>query len=300
MNFAEFEKTVEEHGWELHGIEVVQNGTLLYQYGDVADTRYPIYSATKTFTSTAAGLAVEEGNFSIEESVYEYLKADVPAYVTQKQRDALRTVTIRRLLTMSVQGYPFRPEGNDWLEYSLACPLECAELPRFSYSNIPAYLVGVALERALNQHLMDYLTPRLFEPLSMDKPVYQNCPAGHFYGASGMKLTVQELGKLGALYLQNGSFKEKRILSENWVREATDSHIKNREGGYGYFIWKYGKGYRISGKWGQRCMVFPDENLMITYLSNMEQDSEKLTGAVERYCKNPFHAMHAEQEKKNL
>lgn len=283
MNFTQFEKTVRENGWELHGIEVIQDGRLLYQYGNVSAERYPIYSATKAFTSTAVGLAVDEEKFSIEESVYEYLGADVPAYVTQKQRDDLKRISVRRLLTMSVQGYPFRPEGNNWLEYALACPLEQSEIPIFSYSNIPAYLVGVSLEKVLNQHLIDYLTPRLLEPLSIEKPIYQNCPSGHFYGASGMKLTVQELGRLGALYLQNGRYEGKRILSEHWVKTATASHISNREGGYGYFIWRYGDGYRISGKWGQRCLVFPDEKLTITYLSNMESDSHKLTEAVERY-----------------
>lgn len=283
MNFTEFIKIVQENHWELYGMEVRQEGKLLYHYGNVTEVRYPIYSATKTFTSTAVGLAVEEGKFSIDECIYSYLKREVPLYVTQKQVDNLKKITIKRLLTMSVQGYPFRPEGSNWLEYSLAYPLEAVEIPKFSYSNISAYLVGVALEKALNQHLISYLTPRLFEPLSIMNPPYGNCPAGHFYGASNMKLTVEELGRLGTLYLQNGSWGGDKILSESWVREATASHISNREGGYGYFIWKYGNGYRISGKWGQRCLVIPEQKLIITYLANMEAGSSELTRAVETY-----------------
>lgn len=283
MDFTEFIRTVQENHWELYGIQVKQNGKLLYQNGNVTEERYPIYSATKTFTSTAVGLAVEEGKVSIEESIYSYLKSEVPVYVAQKQVDNLKKITMKRLLTMSVQGYPFRPEGSNWLEYSLAFPLEEVDIPKFSYSNISAYLVGVALEKALNQHLITYLTPRLFEPLSINNPTYGNCPSGHFYGASNMKLTVEELGRLGELYLQNGRFEGSKILSNSWVREATASHISNREGGYGYFIWKYGEGYRISGKWGQRCFVLPKQKLMITYLANMEKGSDKLTRTVEKY-----------------
>lgn len=283
MEFEAFIKETERQQWKLHGIEVFREGRIIHRHGDCREHRYPIYSATKTFTSTAVGIAVEEGKFSIRESIYEYLKSEVPAYVSQKQVDTLKKISIERLLTMSVEGYPFRPEGPDWLEFSLSCELEQVEVPRFSYSNIQAYLVGVAVEKAVGEHLVSYLTPRLFDPLGIGAPIYGNCPRGHFYGASFMALTVEELARLGQLYMQEGSFGGNRLLSPDWVRTATASHISNREGGYGYFIWRCGDGYRISGKWGQRCFVFPERQLMITYLSDMEADSGQLTRAVETY-----------------
>lgn len=283
MDFSQFIKTIEKNHWEVHGVQVVQRDKVLHQYGDVNDKRYPIYSATKAFTSTAVGIAVDEGKFSIEESIWEYLKDEIPVYASQKQIADLKTITIRRLLTMSVDGYPFRPEGENWLEYSLMYPLEQVDKPVFTYSNIPAYLVGTALEKAVNEHLISYLTPRLFEPLSIKNPKYGNCPSGHFYGASQMELTVEELGRLGSLYLKKGCFESQRIVSESWTNQATSSQITNKEGGYGYFIWKYKNGYRISGKCGQRCFVFPEENMIVTYLSNMEKGTEKLTKTMETY-----------------
>ena len=60
------------------------------------------------------------------------------------KREAFRLLPISRFLTMSVPGYPFRPEGEDWLAFALSCPAEYAGAPTFSYSNIPAYLVGLA------------------------------------------------------------------------------------------------------------------------------------------------------------
>lgn len=263
----------------------MQGDKILHRYGDVDDKRYPIYSATKSFTSTAAGIAVAEKKFSIEESIWEYLKEEVPTYASQRQIDNLKKITMKRLLTMSVEGFPFRPEGGNWLENALMYPLKQVDKPVFSYSNISAYLVGVALEKVLNEHLISYLTPRLFEPLEIKNPLYGNCPLGHFYGASQMELTVEELGRLGTLYLQKGYFENQRILSEAWVKQATTSHITNKEGGYGYFIWKYKNGYRISGKWGQRCFVFPEENIVITYLSNMKTGSGALTEAMDRYLR---------------
>lgn len=280
QKFLQLIKTIEENHWTVYGLQIRKDGELLQEYGDTKVTRHPIYSATKSFVSTAAGLAVQEGKFSVKESIYEYLKSEVPAYATKAQIDTLKKLTIERLMTMSVKGYPFRMESEDWLTEALLCPLTDAETPEFNYSNIPAYLVGVALEKAVGEHLAKYLTPRLFEPLGIVNPVYGTCPAGHFYGASQMELTVEELGRLGLLYLKKGVWNGTRILTEEWVREATSVKTPCREGGYGYFIWKYKDGFRITGKWGQRCFVFPDTGITATYLSDMQQQSEDLTAAV--------------------
>jgi len=278
--FEALVNTIEQNRWPVYGLELRKHGELLHSYGDTKETRYPIYSATKSFVSTAAGLAVKEGKFSVKESIYDYLKSEVPVYATEAQKEILKKLTIERLMTMSVKGYPFRPEGEDWLTYSLLYPLTDVEPPEFNYSNIPAYLVGVALEAATGEHLAKYLTPRLFEPLGITGPVYGNCPAGHFYGASQMELTVEELGRLGRLYLNGGMWNGERILTKEWVKEATSVKTPCREGGYGYFIWKYKDGFRITGKWGKRCFVFPKTGMTATWLSDMQNNSEDLTEAV--------------------
>ncbi len=280
QKFLQMKNVIEQNHWTVYGLQIRKDGELLQEFGDTRRTRHPIYSATKSFVSTAAGLAVQEGMFSVKESIYEYLKSEVPVYATTEQRETLKKLTIERLMTMSVKGYPFRLESEDWLTEALLCPLTDVETPEFNYSNIPAYLVGVAVEKAVGEHLADYLTPRLFEPLGIQNPVYGNCPAGHFYGASQMELTVEELGRLGLLYLNKGMWNGQRILTEEWVREATSVKTMCREGGYGYFIWKYRDGFRITGKWGQRCFVFPDTGITATYLSDMQQQSEDLTAAV--------------------
>lgn len=281
MQFEQFLKTVKENRWELYGIEVFHKGEIIHKYERAEEKPHPIYSATKTITATAAGLAAGEGRFSVDASVYDYFKDEIPSFLTSAQTEKWKRITIKRLLTMSVPGFPFRPQGEDWLEFSLSCPLEDVETPAFAYSNIPAYLVGAAVEKAVGQHLISYLKPRLFGPLGIENPAYMNCPSGHFYGASGMELTVHELSKIGQLYLQNGYYDGHTVLSSAWVREATKIQQMNQEGGYGYFIWKYKDGYRISGKWGQRCFVFPERQMMITYLSHMEHGSGAVAEAME-------------------
>lgn len=281
MDFQGFVDTIKENNLEVYGIQVFHKGEIVASWQEEPIQRHPIYSATKSIVSLAVGMARDDGKFDIDASLYEYLKLEVPVYASSKQVETLKKISVKRLLTMSVEGYPFRPEGDNWLEYSLLYPLENVEEKNFDYSNIPAYLVGVAVAKALGVHLYDYLEERLFDPLGIVKPTYQNCPSGYFYGASGMFLTVPELAKIGQLCLQNGMFEGQRLVSEAYINEATSIQQMNREGGYGYFFWKYKDGYRISGKWGQRSFVFPEKDMVITYLSN--NGSGEVTEAMEKF-----------------
>lgn len=277
-----FIRRVKENNWLVFGIEVFHRGQVVDKYDFVPEERHPIYSATKSFTSTAVGIAVEEGKFSFEASIYDYLKDEIPEDITQEQLNTLKKISIKRLLTMSVPGYPFRVEGSNWLRSALTYPIKFSETPVFRYSNIPAYLVGVAVEKAVGEHLIKYLNTRLFQPLGIESPEYTDCPSGHFYGASGMRLTVNELSRLGQLYLQNGEFNGKQVISERWVQEATSLQQMNREGGYGYYFWKYRDGFLISGKWEQRCYVLPKQQLMITYLADIKDRADITQTALEQ------------------
>ena len=124
----------------------------------------------------------------------------------------------------------------------------------------------------------------VFDPLGIKKFEYMRCPEGYFYGASGAKLTVNDLSKLGLLLYNKGIFDGERILSEKYVKEATSIQQMNREGGYGYFIWKYLDGFSINGKWGQKCYVLPERKLIVSFLSHIEDDTSPLRKSMEMNC----------------
>ena len=86
-----------------------------------------------------------------------------------------------------------------------------------------------------------------------------------------MELSVNELSRIGLLLQNKGVYNGRRIVSEKYVNAATSVRQMNREGGYGYFIWKYRDGFSINGKWKQKCYVFPEEQLVITFLSHIEE-----------------------------
>ena len=283
MDFESFVHDIASYQWQVHGAEVYCEGQLTHHFGDTYSKKYPIYSATKSILSIAVGIAWDEGKLNFQGCVLDYLSGRFVSEMPKSQRDAYRSVTLHRLLTMSVAGYPFRPEGDSFLRFSLACPLPAPEIAQFEYSNIPAYLVGVALSEAIGEDAGAFIDRRILQPLKIAGAKYARCPDGYFYGASGMELSVNDLSRIGLLLYNGGLFDGNRIVSEEYIREAVSAQIMNREGGYGYFIWKYRDGFRVSGKWGQKCFILPKQKLMITYLSDMQDNSDLLFQSMEKH-----------------
>lgn len=281
MDFQAFVEDIRKNEWTVHGAEVYEAGRLIHHFGDTTEHRYPIYSATKTITALAVGMAVDEGKLDIQRSVLDYLPAGSVGDMSAKQQEIYQSITIERLLTMSVCGYPFRPEGENWLVNALQTPVE--EQRIFAYSNVSAYLVGVAAACAVEEDLYQYLNRKLFAPLGIHNPPCGRCPDGYFYGASQMEMTVNELSRIGLMLYNGGVYEGRRIVSEAFVKQATSIRQMNREGGYGYFIWKYRDGFSVNGKWGQKCYVLPERKLMVTYLAHMEANSGLLEECMEKH-----------------
>ena len=281
MDFQTFIADIEQNCWQVHGVQVYQHGQLLHGWGDCTGL-YPIYSATKSVLSVAVGIAADEGRLDLSAPLTEYLPKAALAGMTAAQRKAFAPITLHRLMTMSVKGFPFRAEGDDWLAYSLACPLDHPETPTFDYSNIPAYLTGVALTHAMDMDAGQLVQERILAPLGIADCRMGRCPSGYFYGASAMELSVESLCRIGVMLMQGGVYQGQRIVSEAYVKAATSVQQMTREGGYGYFFWKYRDGFSINGKWKQKCYVLPERGLVIGYLSHIEDASHALVESMER------------------
>ena len=281
MDFDSFVNDIQRNSWNVYGAEVYENGILTHSFGDTRENLHEIYSATKTILSIAVGIAVDEGKIDIGRSVLSFLPEN---RFSAGQKEVFEQISIQRLMTMSVGDLPFRPEGDSYLDFSLNSKISDPNEKVFNYSNISAYLVGVALSEALETDLGLFIEKRIFDPLGIKRFEYMRCPEGYFYGASGAKLTVNDLSKLGLLLYNKGIFDGERILSEKYVKEATSIQQMNREGGYGFFIWKYLDGFSINGKWGQKCYVLPERKLIVSFLSHIEDDTSPLRKSMEMNC----------------
>ena len=273
MDFTSFVNDIETNGWNVFGTEVYENGRLIHSWGDTQDGIHEIYSATKAVLSVAFGIFYDRGLIGLDDPILKYISA--------LAKKGWEKVTVRRLLTMSLLELPFRPEGENWIQFSLNCDINPDERG-FNYSNICTYLVGVALANILGSDLGKFIEDEIFAPLNICDYEYTRSPEGYFYGASGMKLCVHDLSKFGLLLMNKGVYEGKRIVSEEYVELATSVQQMNREGGYGFYIWKYRDGYSINGKWKQKCYILPSDGIIVTYLSHIEDDSKDLLKSMEK------------------
>ena len=285
MDFAAFVKDITDNKWNVYGVEVYENGILTHSFGDTKGI-YDLYSATKTITSIAFGIAYDEGKIDLDETVLTYLPEDKVSNMSEEQNNTFRKISLRRLMTMSIADIPFVAEGDSWIDFALACPISNPEEKVFNYSNINTYLVGVCLTKAIGSDLGAFIEERIFKPLDIVNFEYARCPEGYFYGASRAKLSVHDLSKIGLLLCNGGEYKGKRIVSEKYVEMATSVQQMNREGGYGFFIWKYRDGFSINGKWGQKCYILPNVRIIVTYLSHFEDGSHSLKESMEKNILN--------------
>lgn len=282
MKFDEFVADIEKNKWNVFGVEVYEDSVLTHSYADTTEVLHEIYSCTKSILSIAFGVAYDRGLVEPQKCVLEYLPEENVAKMLPKQKEAFFKLTLHRLLTMSVDGFPFRPEGDKWLDYCLNCEVENPDERVFNYSNINCYLIGVVLTQVLGRDLGEFIVEEIFKPLNITNYVLQYSPEGFFYGASGIKLCVHDLSKFGLLMSNEGVYEGKRILSKEYVKLATSVQQMNREGGYGYYFWKYRDGFSINGKWKQKCYCLPNRKLIVTYLAHIEDDSHDLLDSMER------------------
>jgi CubicO group peptidase (beta-lactamase class C family) len=280
----EFISEVRENKMQVYGIVVLQDGERIAEHHFVPEERRNLYSATKCITSTAVGMAIDEGYFRLEDSILPFFEQELPETITQEHRNELRQVTIERLLTMSLVDYPFeRLTCDHWLKHILSIPLPNIGERKFRYNNFTSYLAGVIVEKTTGMPMMDFLTPRLFEPLQIPSVTCAYSPEGYYYGSTGMMLTVNELSRIGQLYLQKGKYNRRQLISSEWVEKATRKQIENKEMGYGYYFWRQEHdSYCTRGKWGQLCIVLPEKKAVITVLSNLEDArlEDKLTRCI--------------------
>lgn len=93
---------------------------------------------------------------------------------------------------------------------------------------------------------------------------------------------MNDLSQIGLLLYHGGMYEGNRIVSEDYVRRATSVQQMNREGGYGFFFWKYKDGFSINGKWMQKCYVLPKQDKIITFLSDITDKSDDLILSMEK------------------
>lgn len=284
----ELEKFVERAGKTgILGVKITQNGKDIGKHLWDDECRRNVYSASKSFTSAAVGIAVREGLLSLEEKLVDAFAEDMP----EQPNEYLQQATVRDLLTMclgqeeaQLMGAQ-RPlyEQEDWVRMSLSFPFTCPPGTKFVYNNVGPYLAGVLVQRRAGCDLVSYLTPRLFKPMGITRPTWETDPRGYTFGAGGLFLTLSELHKLGLLYLQNGMWNGRQLVPAQWVSESLKAQVPaggDEDYGYGYLFWGGPHGsFRADGKYLQLSIILRDKNAVISTVAEC-RDGKPLMDAI--------------------
>jgi CubicO group peptidase (beta-lactamase class C family) len=241
-----------------------------------AESPHSLYSLSKSFTSTAVGMAISDGKLSLDDEVLKFFPDEAPAEPSAN----LKAMRVGDLLRMNTghQTEPARTAKESWAKSFLAHPVPFKPGTHFLYNTSATYMLSAIVQKATGKTLLDYLKPRLFEPLGIEKPTWESSPQGISAGGYGLSIRTQDIAKFGQLYLQKGKWKGKQLVPESWVEAATARQTSNGSNpksdwdqGYGYQFWRCRHGaYRGDGAFGQFCIVLPEQDAVIAITSGVK------------------------------
>jgi CubicO group peptidase (beta-lactamase class C family) len=276
-----FIEAAEENIDALHSLMVLRHGHVVaegwwepYRREDP----HVLFSLSKSFTSTGIGLAVAEGRLSIDDTVLSFFPEDGPAEPT----DNLKAMRVRDLLSMSsgqhadaIAGFPYA--SSALARTFLALPVAHKPGTHFVYNTPASYMLSAIVQKVSGTTLLDYLGPRLFEPLGIRSPTWETSADGVSMGGYGLSVRTEDIARFGQLYLQKGRWRGEQLLPAEWIEAATARQVSNGsnpesdwEQGYGFQFWRSRHDlWRGDGAFGQYCIVMPGHDAVIAITSGV-------------------------------
>ena len=296
---------------DIHSVMIVKNGNVIYsrwQSKGAEEVPHVLHSVSKTFTATAVGLAIADGKMALTDKVIDYFPDKLPAKVS----DNLKKMTVRDLLTMSCghdEEPAIRTQYADWAKIFLAHPVVHDPGTFYLYNSMGTYMLSAIVQKVTGEKVVDYLDTRLFQPLHINKPRWEESPQGINCGGWGLFLKTEDLAKMGQLLLQKGKWNGKQIIPAKWVAEMSKKQVESINPGtrieqaaergmtketsdwmqgYGYQMWLCRPGcFRADGARGQYIIVVPKKNAVIAITS----DTSDLQGELNFVWKNILPAL---------
>lgn len=264
---------------QVHGVMILRHGKVIAQ-GDFQPytAAYPhmMFSLSKSITGMAVGMLVRDGLLSTDEKIVDIF-SDRVSFLRSPR---INSITVLHLLNMT-SGIKFNEAGSavekDWVRAFLQS--DCLYEPgsEFSYNSMNSYLLSAIVCKRSGMSLTEYLTPRLYEPLGIQTPLWETCPMGIEKGGWGLYLRIADMAKLGQIYLQGGRWmvngKMTQLVPEDWIQKSVKTELPAGDGdnrrGYGYQLWDFGAqgAYQFNGLFGQYVIVLPQRDMVIAVTS---------------------------------
>ena len=245
---------------------------------------HSMQSVSKTVTSVIIGIAVTRGDFkaSLSTPVLKYFDISKVRNIDERKR----RMTLKDVLTMTAglewnEDVPYADPRNDassmeaaddWVQYVIDKPMAANPGVVFNYSSGATELLAYIFQKETGQDIEAYAEQQLFAPLGI-KHHWKRTYLGLVDTEGGLFLGGADLAKIGYLYLHEGIWDGRRIVSRAWVKQSVTPFVDTGWQGlkYGFKWWLYPRKEGRQFVWmgigfgGQRLMVFPGDQLIAIF-----------------------------------
>ena len=282
-----FVEAVDRQVIKIHSIMIVRHGHVVAEgwwKPNSADTTHIMNSLSKSFTSTAVGLAIWEGKLSLDDQVLKFFPDESP----NNPSENLKSMRVRDLLSMSA-GHeteaPIRDSKEiSWVKTFLSHPVPFKPGTHFLYNTPGSYMLSAIVQKVTGKTVYDYLQPRLFKPLGIENATWEKSPQGINLGGWGLYVRTEDIAKFGLLYLHKGVWHGKQLIPRAWVEASISRQTSNGSNpnsdwdqGYGYQFWRCRhRAFRGDGAGGQFCVVMPEQDVVIAITADTSDMQSEL------------------------
>jgi CubicO group peptidase (beta-lactamase class C family) len=275
----------QEPPYNIDSITIIRNGYMVLDttfYPFQPDEKHIIHSCTKSIVSALVGIAIEQGYIkSVKQPVLELFPERTAANLTAEKE----AMTLEDVLTMATgldcqdsylfnwRGLSKLRQGEDWVQYILDMPM--AEVPgkKFEYCNSASFLLSAIIQETAGQNTLEFAKENLFDPLGIYDVTWPTNPQGINIGWGELHMLPHDMAKIGYLYLNEGIWDGKQVISSDWVKTSTRKHISAHtlEDGYGYQWWVDDSGIFLAlGYAGQYIVVIPEKEMVAVFTGDLQ------------------------------
>lgn len=280
---------------------ISKNGKVVYELltsSLTGEEAHYLMSVTKSVTSSLVGIAIDKGYLHDTEQKISAVLPDELFFSPQESK-RFSNLTIKQVLGMSalnalVAPHDKSPEASkrlsDWftsdnrVRFALTQPLLASPGTDFLYTDVTPSLAAGAVEYATRKSLFDFANENLFQPMQFSNQEWMHeDPSGIDNGAFGLRLRPIDMQKFGNLFLNDGCWGNRQLISWKWVKQSFSPWIGSGQNtyspDYGWYWWKnvWATGWTSYGAvgWkGQRIEVFPEKNFVVTMTSLINDGTE--------------------------
>ena len=313
VSIKEMFQFIQKKSFPIDSVVIVKNGYLigeLYANNINEETLTNIYSVTKSFTSALVGIAIDKGHIKSEK---QKLGSIFPKNNVIKSDQKLQDIRVQDLLTMTsglktrdnhlsnYSGVFALRNSKNWVDYIFSLGTEKLSGEYYNYSNGGSHILAAILTETTKASVEEYAERYLFSQIGIERYKWEKDPQGINHGYSNLELSARDMAKLGILYLNNGRWEDKQIISSSWIEKSLRTRSYPNKGrfnplrlypynGYGYQWWNsktawqadlsyrkaWGMGNNTVGQTeyflalgyeGQYVFVLPQNNMVVVFKS---------------------------------